>query len=152
MPKVKLLQSRVRWDSKLKRYVSDKAGDVVDVSMSAAATLVSRFQAELIPVVPFGGDAETKQVETATSGTESDDSGSTAETFSDLAELQISDQQLDLLLVDDANENVPAFDTIDQLRKWLLDGGKLSDKKGIGNATEAAIVAALADYDQQSAE
>ena len=143
MPKVKLISSRVVYlPDDPRRFVSQPAGTVIECDDKEAASLLHCGQAE--PVAA----AEKKAAEAkAAAEAKKKAAEKTAEEQSDLEQLGLSSDQLGTLTSEDLDSDVPAFERISGLILWTeTEGNSLSDKKGIGPATENAILEAIAQW------
>lgn len=128
MPKVKLTANRVcHVPESPRRFISESAGHVVDVSNKEATNLIAAGQAELV-------EGETIEA----------DEGDPDPEASDLVLLELDPAIVAVLEAADETGNVPAFGSLSELVIWVqTEGNLLSNKKGIGKATETKVLDAI---------
>ena len=124
--KVKLTANRICYvpDSP-RRFISESAGQVVDVSDKEASNLIEAGQAVLV-------EGET---------IEADDEVDPGPEASDLVLLELDPEIVALLEATDESSDVPAFGSLSELVIWVqTEGNLLRDKKGIGKVTESKVL------------
>ena len=127
--KVKLTANRICYvpDSP-RRFISESAGQVVDVSDKEASNLIEAGQAVLV-------EGET---------IEADDEGDLDPEASDLVLLELDPAIVAVLEAADETGNVPAFGSLSELVIWVqTEGNLLSNKKGVGKVTETKVLDAI---------
>jgi len=131
MPKVKLTANRVcHVPESPRRFISESAGHVVDVSNKEATNLIAAGQAVLV-------EGETIEID-------DDEEGDLDPDASDLVLLELDPAVVAVLEAADETGNVPAFGSLSELVIWVqTEGNLLSNKKGIGKATETKVLDAI---------
>ena len=129
MPKVKLTANRVcHVPESPRRFISESAGHVVDVSNKEATNMIEAGQAVLVEGETIEADGEVDPDPEA----------------SDLVLLELDPAIVAVLEAADETSDVPAFGSLSELVIWVqTEGNLLSNKKGVGKATETKVLDAI---------
>ena len=144
MPLVKLKTPRVRWVPEDPRvYVNEKAGDEVECDAATGHRMTDAGQAEWVGDVPA---RETEEpADTGLDDSLNDEpvlTNDSDDILTDLPQLGLEDGVVTLLMTQ-GTDDVPAFESINELDAWISEGGDIQRKIGIGAVTKAVIIAAL---------